>query len=72
MHPEPLSLKFHVGTLNMNLFRVDCPTAPKMSQSALETESNFINQFDNFAAVYRQVRIYCNVKLANKLGIAKF
>ena len=40
-----------------------------MSQSALETESNFINQFDNFAAVYRQVCVYCNI---NKLGIAKF
>ena len=56
----------------MNLFRVDCPTAPKMSQSALETESNFINQFDNFAAVYRQVCVYCNVKLANKLELLSF
>ena len=52
IHPEPLSIRFHVRALNMNLFRVDCPTAAKMSQSpALETESNFINQFDNFAAV---------------------
>ena len=38
----------------MNLFRVDCPTAPKMSQSALETESNFINQFDNLPQLSRQ------------------